>query len=362
MPMVSVIVPIYKVEEYLCPCVDSVLNQTYTDFELILVDDGSPDGSGAICDDYARQDGRIRVIHKKNGGLSDARNAGLDIAQGKYILFLDSDDLIRPSLLETMIPYMEKGHELAVFTYQYYYDDGSVEKPWKRPQKTYCLDTARDNADFIQKVLLQSEIGWEAWSRIFVREIIETYHLRFADNRKIFAEDLYFSLCYCAHVHRIVSVDECLHYYRQRRDSIMGQQAGKNNIARIEQLIQEVRKHYLQWEDCRYLTETFDFLHFQILMNQFVFGMQFAPDPAAYRETVISSLDDWSRLQVLIRKCCADGSRLRACYSWLKRFEIRRNSAFLLGGSVAMVKCANWLVRKIRNQCERMQKITASSR
>lgn len=88
----SIIVPIYKVELYLRQCINSVLNQSYKDFELILVDDGSPDNCPIICDEYASRDIRVKVIHKSNGGLSDARNVGLDVAQGEYVLFLDSDD------------------------------------------------------------------------------------------------------------------------------------------------------------------------------------------------------------------------------------------------------------------------------
>ncbi|MBR5804068.1 MAG: glycosyltransferase [Bacteroidaceae bacterium] len=90
----SIIVPVYKVEKYLSECIDSILSQTFTNYELILIDDGSPDRCGIICDDYARKDNRIRVIHQKNGGLSAARNAGLDVAQGEYIAFVDSDDFI----------------------------------------------------------------------------------------------------------------------------------------------------------------------------------------------------------------------------------------------------------------------------
>ena len=102
-PLISVIIPVYKVEEYLARCLDSVIGQTYRELEIILVDDGSPDNCGRICDEYAAKDSRIRVIHKENGGLSDARNAGLDIATGEYIGFVDSDDYIAPDMYEVLM-------------------------------------------------------------------------------------------------------------------------------------------------------------------------------------------------------------------------------------------------------------------
>lgn len=100
---ISVIVPVYKVEPYLRKCVDSIRTQTYSNLEIILVDDGSPDGCPSICDDYAAKDPRVKVIHKKNGGLSDARNAGLDICSGDYIAFVDSDDWIEPTMYESLL-------------------------------------------------------------------------------------------------------------------------------------------------------------------------------------------------------------------------------------------------------------------
>lgn len=102
-PHVSVIVPIYNVEAYIHQCIKSILSQSYHDFELILVDDGSPDHCGEICDHYARMDNRIRVIHKKNGGLSDARNEGIDIAHGDFLTFIDSDDCISNDYLELLV-------------------------------------------------------------------------------------------------------------------------------------------------------------------------------------------------------------------------------------------------------------------
>lgn len=106
-PKISCIVPVYNVEKYLRRCVDSILNQTFTDFELILVDDGSPDNSPAICYEYAVKDSRIKVIHKVNGGVSSARNVGLDVAKGEWICFVDSDDLIEAD-------YMQKMYEAAI--------------------------------------------------------------------------------------------------------------------------------------------------------------------------------------------------------------------------------------------------------
>ena len=102
-PMISVIVPIYNVEKYLARCVDSIVNQTYKNLEIILVDDGSPDRCPQMCDDYAEKDSRIKVIHKKNGGLSDARNAGMAVATGEYISFIDSDDWIETSMFELLL-------------------------------------------------------------------------------------------------------------------------------------------------------------------------------------------------------------------------------------------------------------------
>ena len=107
-PCVSVIVPVYKVAAYLPRCVDSILAQTWRNLEIILVDDGSPDECGSICDVYAEKDPRIRVIHKENGGLSSARNAGLDTASGEYIGFVDSDDWIEPEMYARMLALMEK--------------------------------------------------------------------------------------------------------------------------------------------------------------------------------------------------------------------------------------------------------------
>ena len=128
-PLVSIIVPIYNVEQYLQRCVDSLINQTYRNLEIILVDDGSPDRCGEICDDYAKGDSRIKVIHKSNGGLSDARNKGLDMASGDYVMFVDSDDWIDSQTCENSIRNaIGNNADIVVFGMYLFYDNGRLVK------------------------------------------------------------------------------------------------------------------------------------------------------------------------------------------------------------------------------------------
>lgn len=142
--MISVIVPVYKVEAYLKPCVDSILAQTYSDFELILVDDGSPDNCPQICDEYAEKDPRIRVIHQQNGGLSAARNSGLDAAVGEYITFVDSDDLVFPDFLENMIKLQNQTQaDISICgIYLFHEEDGPALKKREASEK-FTLYTGR---------------------------------------------------------------------------------------------------------------------------------------------------------------------------------------------------------------------------
>lgn len=141
MPELSIIVPVYKVEKYLPRCIDSILVQTFGDFELILIDDGSPDGCGRICDEYARKDKRIVVIHQKNMGVSAARNAGLDIARGRYIGFVDSDDWIEPQMYEVMMDAIrENGADMAVCGVRYADEDGKFTRADRLSEGVYTRD------------------------------------------------------------------------------------------------------------------------------------------------------------------------------------------------------------------------------
>ena len=139
MPKISVIVPVYNVEKYLCECIDSILTQTFTDFELILVDDGSQDNSGKICDEYANKDHRITVIHQENQGQASARNNALAIAKGEWVHFVDSDDLIHPQMLEILYATVDETTQISMCNLykDHVYPEGfcSYKNNWKSTKK-----------------------------------------------------------------------------------------------------------------------------------------------------------------------------------------------------------------------------------
>lgn len=232
MDKISIIVPIYKVEPYLRRCVDSVLAQTYEDFELILVDDGSPDRCGEICDDYAARDFRIKVIHRENGGLSAARNSGLDVATGELIFFLDSDDYLEKSALATFVSSMD-GEDVVSFGRIIETDEGVANEIWSFPEESTDLPTPLSRMAFVVGRLLQYRYGWEAWGRVFRRSVIEAAHLRFEDNAKIFAEDICFFVCYMLVARRHKCIGAVLYHYVVRSDSIMG----KHDLDKIERVV-----------------------------------------------------------------------------------------------------------------------------
>lgn len=171
MSKISVIVPVYNVEEYLPRCVDSILNQTCENLEIILVDDGSPDGSGAICDGYAARDARIRVIHQQNGGLSAARNAGIDVASGDYLAFVDSDDFLEPDAYERMLAAAKKFDVPIVVA-------GRWDVSGKTGAKTKGLcpkvEEKISAQELVGRIFLWDHCDSSACDKLFARDLFET--------------------------------------------------------------------------------------------------------------------------------------------------------------------------------------------
>ena len=224
---VSVIVPVYQVEAYLAKCLDSILAQTFTDFECILVDDGTKDDCPRIMADYAARDGRIRCIHKENGGLSSARNAGLDIARGEYIAFVDSDDTVEPTMLADAVAAAERaGAQLVVYNYRLVTEAGAQGAYLPMRDETLDLDQM-GLSNYFYRYWMPYVHGQEAWCRLYRRDIIENHHLRYAPNDEVFAEDTLFSAMYLMHVHTLAALAKPYVNYLQRGDSLMGMRKPK---------------------------------------------------------------------------------------------------------------------------------------
>ncbi len=261
MPKVSVIVPVYNSEPYIRRCIDSILSQRFRDFELILVDDGSPDNCGKIIDEYAARDGRIRTVHKENGGPSSARNAGLDAASCPYVYFPDSDDFLELSLLETVIPEMEAGYDMVVFGFQVLppakKNDRAKMAYAVRKEKEVLLDTDEKKYAFITGPFRRRAIRWEVWNRIFRRDIIEKWGIRFGDDRRVFAEDMYFTYFYVAHISKILLLPDKLYTYRRYEGSGSTEYKKHLMIYSSNRMTEAFYEHCRVSEDCRYLYDHF---------------------------------------------------------------------------------------------------------
>lgn len=167
--LVSVIVPVYKVERYIYQCVNSILHQTYRNIEIILVDDGSPDDCGKICDIIGGTDKRIRVIHKENGGLSDARNAGIEVAHGEYITFVDSDDLIESQMIEKLLEVAEKYNaDIAECKYTRCSDTGVLERSKVQKKR---IKVVRSNTELMRTYLNDTGLSTTAWGKLYKRHL-----------------------------------------------------------------------------------------------------------------------------------------------------------------------------------------------
>lgn len=211
-PLISIIVPIYKVEAYLSRCIDSILKQSYRHLEIILVDDGSPDNCPQICDNYAEKDSRIRVVHKKNGGLSDARNAGLDIANGEFISFIDSDDYIHPEMISTLFELL-KSNDADISVCNFTPFTGTVSPSSKAPV-IHTL-SGKDAA----KRLYQSQYATQtvvAWDKLYKRSLFD--HLRFEVGK--FNEDEFFSYKALYAANKVTFTSQELYYYFIRTTGI----------------------------------------------------------------------------------------------------------------------------------------------
>ena len=241
--MISIIVPVYKVEEYLPRCVDSLLRQTFTDFEVILVDDGSPDGCGAICDAYASQDPRVRAVHKSNGGLSDARNAGIHVASGDVIAFVDSDDWVAPDFLEAMYDAMvREGADIVECGVLKTSGEEEASAPAEAsalvPSAPQVISFAVEPA--LRELIHDGVFRQTVWNKLYRREVLEG--ILFAVGR--LNEDEFWTYQVFGRARKVLKLDCPLYFYFQRPGSIMGASYSLRRLDALDAKIE--RQAYLE--------------------------------------------------------------------------------------------------------------------
>lgn len=238
MSAVSVIVPVYKVEEYLSRCIQSILNQTWSDFELILVDDGSPDRCPFICDEWAKKDKRIKVIHKENGGLSDARNAGLKIALGKFIAFVDSDDWVNPEYLQILVDSM-RNNDCDIVECNIIRTQSKNDLVDDFDEKCVKIDLYQPE-DALKELIIDGRFHQYVWNKLYKNNVIDRIFFEKGKTN----EDEFWTYKIFGNAKRIGLVDCQLYYYFQRETSIMGERYSLKRLDALDAKLQ--RQKYIE--------------------------------------------------------------------------------------------------------------------
>lgn len=238
--LVSAIVPVYKVEEYLNQCIESIVNQTYKNIEIILVDDGSPDNCPAICDVWCKKDKRIKVVHKKNGGLSDARNAGMRVATGEYFVFIDSDDTVSSEYIEKMMCIMQQENaDIVECGVNYISEEGNLLR--KRGCSVERKKYTRMEA--LKELVYEREIYQTVWNKLYKKSVIENINFIVGKCN----EDEFWTFRVFDRAQTIVAISDVLYYYLQRKSSIMGVGYTLKRLDGLQARVQ--RTEYLQKYD-----------------------------------------------------------------------------------------------------------------
>ena len=237
-PLISVIVPIYNVESYLNRCVESIVNQTYQNLEIILVDDGSPDNCPQICDDWARKDSRIKVIHKENGGLSDARNAGMNIATGEYISFIDSDDYVALDFCETMLLVIKKENsDIVECGVVKFYEDGRFEE-----HSDDLAVATFETESALSGLISENPFHQHVWNKLYKTQLVKD--IPYAVGK--LNEDEFWTYQVFGRAKKVSKINKTMYYYFQRSSSIMGE---NYSIRRLDVLEGKTnRQKYIQKE------------------------------------------------------------------------------------------------------------------
>jgi glycosyltransferase involved in cell wall biosynthesis len=262
---VSVVVPIYKVEKYLSKCLDSIITQTYKNLEVILVDDGSPDNCGLIAEQYTERDSRIKVLHKENGGLSDARNYGMKNVTGEYTLFVDSDDWIAPNMIEQLVLVANQLQaDVVQAAFYYAYDDYLLFD-----SRVYIKGSPPiiyDNKSLMAQLVINERVKNFAWGKLYKTKLIKDIPFK----KGVLFEDVYWAHQAMKNVKRFVILNNPFYYYTQREDSIVANYSSRNLdiIEGLKERHQFIEEYYrdLTDESFRVLLKT-NLIHYNLLLR-----------------------------------------------------------------------------------------------
>lgn len=263
LPKVSVIVPIYKVENYLNRCVDSILNQTYKNIEVILVDDGSPDKCGEISDSYAINDSRVKSLHKENGGLSDARNYGMRYLTGEYVVFVDSDDWIKEEMIETLVGLaMDLKADIVQSGFYYVYETYLLYDD--RYYSEDMLPIQLNKNELMREIVINERVKNFAWGKLYKTNLIKDLYFE----KGVLFEDVFWAHKVMDRVDKYVICHKSMCYYLQRNDSIVSTYTVKNldiikGLKERHKFIEENYKELIN-ESYKILTKTI-LLHYYLL-------------------------------------------------------------------------------------------------
>ncbi len=302
--LVSVIVPLYNVEHYIRKCVMSVLDQTYKNFELLLIDDGSTDKSGQYCDEFGALDPRVKVMHKKNGGQSEARNMGLDYADGRFIFFLDSDDWIEPEALAVLMDQMDREDaDMICCSYRLTDENGEVLESVVQEAKTYSMEEA------VKAYVSGTAIHSVVWGKLYKKELFDS--IRFPASRVHEDDFISYQLVYASR--KITTVSDVLYNYFQRQNSIMHEAFSAKRLIKIDaardlyhKILEHGEKEVQHIAYIRYI---------EALQSMYVCSMKYLD------QSQLKSLDPYK--DEIYREC-------KKAYHFLGKEEIPRRELFLI--------------------------------
>lgn len=254
---VSIIVPIYNVEKYLHQCVDSLLNQTLREIEVILVDDGSPDSCPRICEEYKKKDTRVKVVHKQNGGLSDARNAGMKLVEGEYVAFIDSDDYVDLHMFEKLYA-VAKERNLDVCYCDYNFDYDGKTQPANKQKENLFIDSNKGSNAFLLDMVgplpsYPSDVKYlvSVWHGIYKTSIIRDNHIVYESERLYPSEDLLFHIDFLSRCERVGYLKDAMYYWRFNPASLSrtySTQKFARYVALLDRVKEKLDEHFTEKE------------------------------------------------------------------------------------------------------------------